>query len=260
MRLRPRPVSMLLRGQRREDRAGPVGHRLLVVLHEDEVPVLQEALVLAARQVLGRAVLDAAIDVELRAGAARARRAGLPEVLGARAFDDPLARHADLEPAVDRLLVGAEPELVVAFEDRHPDVGRLEAEHVQRQPPRELDRLVLEVVAEREVAEHLEEGEVAVGVADVVDVDRPEHLLAARQARRGRRLLAEEVGLQRVHARDRQQGRGVVRGGHQRRRGDAARGRAPRRSSGSARGSRQSSSPVMLGARAVRRAHRPARV
>ena len=47
MRFRPRPVSMFLAGKRRQTvfRAG----RVLVELHEDEVPVLQEALVLTAR-------------------------------------------------------------------------------------------------------------------------------------------------------------------------------------------------------------------
>ena len=48
---------------------------------------------------------------------------------------------------------------------------------VDRQPeflgdqvPGELDRALLEIVAEREVAEHLEEGVVARGVADIVEI------------------------------------------------------------------------------------------
>ena len=102
-----------------------VPDRVLVELHEDEVPVLEEALVLAAGQVVGRAELQAAVEVELRARAARPGRAGLPEVLRARAEDDPLARHADRLPRLDRLLVGAEAELLVALEDRDPDVLRL---------------------------------------------------------------------------------------------------------------------------------------
>ena len=55
---------------------------------------------------------------------------------------------------------------------------RVELEDLQRQLPGELDRLLLEVVAEREVAQHLEEGEVAGGRADLVDVRRAEALLA----------------------------------------------------------------------------------
>jgi hypothetical protein len=38
------------------------------------------------------------------------------------------------------------------------------------QGPGEIDRLFLEVVAEREIAQHLEEGVVARGVADIVEV------------------------------------------------------------------------------------------
>ena len=111
-------VDVLL-GQRRQRPDG-----ILVVLHEDEVPVLEEALVLAAGQVVLGAPLQAAVVVELRARAARPGLARLPEVLRARAQDDALARDADLLPDRDRLLVGAEAELLVALEDRDPDVAR----------------------------------------------------------------------------------------------------------------------------------------
>ena len=208
--------------QRLQHGAAAVGAGLLVVLHEDQVPVLQEALVLAAREVIGGAELHPAVDVELRAGAAGAGGAALPEVLRARAFHDPLAGHAELEPAVDRLLIGVQPKTLVAGEDRHPDVALGEAEHVAGELPGEGDGLALEVVAEGEVAEHLKEGEVPGGVADVVDVNRAKDLLAVGQPRRGGLLLSEEVGLQRVHPGDSEQRRGIVSGGHQGRRGDAS--------------------------------------
>ncbi len=207
---------MLLAGRGSSRGALPSAVRAFVELHEDEVPVLEEALVLAARQVLGSAEIEPAVEVELRAGTAGPGWAGLPEVLRTRAQHDPLSRNTDGEPALDRLLVGPETELLVAFEHGHPDVGVDEPETLSRQLPRVVDGLALEVVAEREVAEHLEECEVASGVADVVDVDRPEDLLAARQPRRGWCLLAQEIGLQRVHAGDRQKSRGVVRGWHER--------------------------------------------
>ena len=148
----------VLRRQRRQR-----VHRVLLELHEHEVPVLEEALVVAAGQVVGLAEVQAAVEVELAARAAGAGRAGLPEVLAARAADDPLTRDADLQPRLDRLLVRAEAELLVALEDRDPDVVRVEAEALQRQLPGELDRALLEVVAHREVAEHLEERQVARG-------------------------------------------------------------------------------------------------
>ena len=96
----------------------------------------------------------------------------------------------------------------------------LEPEALERELPGELDGALLEVVADREVAEHLEERQVPVRAADVVDVDRAEALLAGRQAV-GRRLLGtEEVGLERVHARADQQRRRIV-ARHQRRRRQA---------------------------------------
>ena len=54
---------------------------ILVVLHEHEVPVLQEPLVLAAGEVLGGAEREATVDVQLRAWPTGTDRAGFPEVL-----------------------------------------------------------------------------------------------------------------------------------------------------------------------------------
>jgi hypothetical protein len=84
------------------------------------------------------------------------------------------------------------------------------------------DRLVLEIVAEREIAEHLEEGVVAGGVADIVEIVM---LAAGADAflRRGRGrirpgLEAREDVLERHHAGvDEHQGRVVLR--DERRRG-----------------------------------------
>ncbi len=206
----------VLRRQRREN-----VHRVLLELHEHEVPVLEEALVLAAGQVVLLAEAQPAVEVELGARAAGTGRARLPEVLAARAADDPLARDADLQPRLDRLLVGADAEFLVALEDRDPDVVGVEAEALERQLPRELDRALLEVVAHREVAEHLEERQVARRHADLIDVRRPEALLAARQPVVRRLLAALEVRLERVHARGREQHRRIVLGRHEAAGGDA---------------------------------------
>jgi hypothetical protein len=56
--------------------------------------------------------------------------------------------------------------------------------------PGELDRALFEVLADREVAHHLEEGEVVAVEADLVDVGRPEALLVRGQQRRRGLLLA----------------------------------------------------------------------
>jgi hypothetical protein len=119
-------------------------------------------------------------------------------------------------PELDRLLVRAEAELGVALENGDPDELRIEAEHLRGQLPPELDRSLLEVVAEREVAQHLEEGEVAGGVAHLVDVGRAKALLAGGEAPVRRLLLTQEVRLERLHARGREQDRWVEGRGDQR--------------------------------------------
>ena len=71
-------------------------------------------------------------------------------------------RPGDLLPQLERLVV-------VDIDGRdQPVLGQ--AEFPGDEVPGELDRAVLEVVAERKIAEHLEEGVVARGVADVVEV------------------------------------------------------------------------------------------
>ena len=208
---------------RRQRRQGveTIPTRPLVVLHEHEVPVLQEALARAAGLLVGRAPLGAAVEVELGARAARPGRAGLPEVVLAPELHDPLARDPDRLPDADRLLVGAEAEFLVAAEDRDPDVLLGEAERAGGELEREPRRALLEVVADREVAEHLEEGQVARGRADDLDVDGAEGLLAGRQARRGRLLEAHEVRAQRLHPGRREQHGAIEGGRHERPAGQA---------------------------------------
>ena len=98
---------------------------------------------------------------------------------------------------------------------RDPEPVGVEAEHLGVELPRPRDRLGLEVVAEAEVAEHLEEREVAVRAADVVEVvvlAAGAHALLHRDRPRvRRRLVADEVRLERHHARDGEQQRLVVR-------------------------------------------------
>ena len=60
--------------------------------------------------------------------------------------------------------------LVVVVIDGDEQLVLLQPELLGDQVPGELDRALLEVVAEREIAEHLEEGEMARGVADIVEV------------------------------------------------------------------------------------------
>ena len=131
----PHPGVDVLRRKRRQRAV-----RLELVLHEDEVPELEEALGVVARPVVLAAEVEAAVEVELRARAARPGRARLPEVVVAAQADDPLVGDADRVPAGDRLLVGPETELVVAAEDRDPDPLRVEAETRPSRAPRRTRR------------------------------------------------------------------------------------------------------------------------
>ncbi len=185
-----------------------------LVLHEDEVPDLHVPLVVDGGAALG-AELGAAVVVDLGAGAAGAGDAHGPEVvLFAQALDALLGHADDLVPD----LLG----LVVVLVDGDPELLRLQAVTALvlgrgEQLPGELDRAFLEVVAEGEVAAHLEERAVAGGLADLFDVGGAHALLHAGGAGEGRLDLAQEVGLEGHHAgRDEQQSR-VVRDERRRR-------------------------------------------
>jgi hypothetical protein len=213
-------VDVLLRKRRQRPVLGEVE------LHEDEVPELEVALAVAAGAARrpAAAVLLAAVVVELRARPAGARFGRLPEILRARQAEDPLARQVPL-PRLRRHLVLAQAQLRVAGEDRRPQPLGIQVHPARHELPRVLDGTVLEVVAEREVAEHLVEAEVPVREADVVEVvllpAGAHHLLHRRHAGRRRLLGAEEPALHRLHAGDDEQRRRVV-GGRDDRRGRSA--------------------------------------
>ena len=97
-----------------------------------------------------------------------------------------------------------------------------DAELLGHQVPGELDGAVLEVVAEREVAEHLEEGVVARGIADIVEVvvlaAGAYAFLRGRRARIGALFEAGEDVLELHHAGIGEHQRRIV-ARHERRRG-----------------------------------------
>ena len=98
-----------------------------------------------------------------------------------------------------------------------------ESIHLGDQVPGELDGFRLEVIAEGEIAQHLEEGVVAAGVADIFQVvvlaAGPRALLRTRGARVSALLLSEENVLELDHACVGEQQGGVI-GRHQRRAAD----------------------------------------
>ena len=190
--LEAEPRVDALPGQRDELAVG-----LAVVLHEHQVPELDEPPLVAVERATLTPVLRALVVVDLRGGPARAGLAHLPEVVGAHALD-PLGRHADLvTPDVGRF--------VVVDVDGDPQPVSFETEDLGHELPREGNGVGLEVVAEGEVPEHLEEAEVGVVATDQLDVVVLSPGCARTSAPRspavGRGLLAEEVREELVHAR-----------------------------------------------------------
>src|SRR5699024_8871715 len=110
----------------------------------------------------GFPVLRAAVDVDLRARPGRSAGAGGPVVvLHPAALDAFVGQAGDLLPQASCVVVG--------LENGHPHVVGAEAEApillaCGDELPRVADRAFLEVVPEREVSVHLEEGAVPGGL------------------------------------------------------------------------------------------------
>ena len=188
-----------------------------VELHEHVVPdfdVTVTVFVWRAR----RATPDfrAVIIENLGARTARAGIAHGPEVvrcvrcaLVVADADHALGRHADVfGPDV----VG----FVIAGVDGYPELVFRQLEHTGEEGPGEVDRILLEIIAKAEVAEHFKEGVVTGGVTDVFQVAvlaaGPHALLAAGRPGVGTFFLTQETVLELVHPRvGEQQGRVVIR-------------------------------------------------
>src|SRR5262249_48305265 len=195
--LEPHAGVDVLRWQLRERAA-----RIAVVLDEDQVPDLDEARATAVdaavlRLVLLVARLAAAVDVELGAGTTGAGLAHLPEVLLLEAAHPIATDVGDVEPQ--------RPGLIVGRVDGGIELVLGQLPHRGEQLPRPHDGVALPVVAERPVAEHLEEG-VVIGVAPdllqvVVLAADAQHLLAVGGPSVGTGLGAEEDLLELHHPR-----------------------------------------------------------
>src|SRR6185369_9773834 len=134
-----------------------------VVLNEDQVPQLDEpsAARVHAAHVAGNsspvAGAGAAIDVDLRARAARPGLAHLPEIVLFAETQDAVAPDVgDLAPPVFGFVVRSVDANPEGFLGKLPDL--------RQQLPRPADRFLLVVVAKRPVSEHFEEG-VVIGIA-----------------------------------------------------------------------------------------------
>ncbi len=177
-----------------------------VELHEDVVPDLDVTVAVFFRRARWAAPDVGAVIIEnLGARAARAGIAHGPEVVGSvrRALVVADANHA-LDGHTDLLgpdVIG----FVVGRVDRDPELFLGQLQHAGQEGPGEGNRIFLEIVAEAEVTQHLEEGVVASGIANVFQVAvlaaGAYALLAAGGAGVSALFLAQEAVLELVHPR-----------------------------------------------------------
>ena len=148
-------------GQRLESAVG-----LAVILHEHEVPDLDNQRIVfvdkACAVGFGAFGLGTQVYMDLAAGAAGARVTHLPEIIVLVAVDDMGLRQMFL-PDSGSLVVAADVVGRRALEHGCIKAVGVEAETVDEIFPGPIDSLLLEIVAERPVAEHLEH-RVVVGV------------------------------------------------------------------------------------------------
>ncbi|KAF5038086.1 hypothetical protein DSECCO2_557960 [anaerobic digester metagenome] len=189
--------------------AGAVGG--LVVLHEHQVPDFQVAVAVALADAAVRPAghVLALVDEDFRARAAGAGIAHGPEVVLLSHAVDAFRRDVGVrQPQVARLVVVTENGGIQAF------LGQLQV--FGQELPGELDGVFLEIVAEREVAQHFEKGVVARGAAHVFEVvvlaAHAQALLRGGGPHVAALFLPQENLLELLHPRVGEQQRGVVLG------------------------------------------------
>ena len=183
------------------NQVGVVAVAIVVELGEYVVPYFHITVAVTAYGTtrLAAAILFTAVKINLRARAARTG-AMLPEVIFLAKTENAVRRHTDL-------LVPNLKCLVIVFIDRRVQTIFRNFHYLGQKLPAPSDGFFLEVIAKREVAEHLEEGTVTSGLAYVLDVAGTDTFLAGRHATARRLLLTGKVRLQRCHAGiDQQQG------------------------------------------------------
>ena len=142
-----------------------------VELHEHVVPYLDVAVAVFSRAAWRTASnMFAVVVKDLGAGSARTGVAHHPEIVGRIA---PALVVADADHACGRHTDLFGPDVVcfvVLGIHRHPQLVFGQFVYLSQQFPRKLDRIMLEVITEAEIPQHLEEGVVTCGVADVLQI------------------------------------------------------------------------------------------
>ena len=182
--------------------------RLTVELHEDIVPDLDDLRVVLVDQLDARHFrtlrVVTQVDMDFGARTARTRVAHLPEVIMFVTVDDTVFRQ-ELRPDLSGLVVSLEVVLLASLEDRRVKAVRVDLQHIHEVFPCPGDRLLLEVITEGPVAQHLEHG-VVVGIEAhllqiVVLSAHTEAFLRIRDARVFTGRIAQKYVFELIHAR-----------------------------------------------------------
>src|ERR1043165_1033080 len=193
-----------------------------VKLHENQVPDLHDRVAwsIHVRGGVFRVVRTRShVVVNLTAWTTRAGLAHLPEIIFLAEAQDAFARRAGFRP--ETLGIFIRRDILVAAVNGEPQTVRIQFQNVDEQVPRVTDRVLLEVIAEGKIAEHLEERVMPRSFSDFIEVV----VLAAGANALLRRCRAHVVALlapeksvfELIHARVSEQERRIVRG--QKRRG-----------------------------------------
>ena len=204
------PFEPHARVHRRLGQGGVVTIRIPVELHEDEIPDLDIAVAIGiGRPRRTTCNLGTMIIENLATGATGTGIAHCPEIITDADTGKPLRRYTDLtEPDIGGF--------VIFFKDRDPEFFPGQAVALGQQSPGVLDCLPFEVIAKTEVTQHLKEGVMASGVADIIEIVM---LAACTHAPLGGDgpvigpfLLSEKHILELHHPRVGKQQRGIVMG------------------------------------------------
>ena len=180
---------------------------LAVELHEYDVPNLDNLRMVFVHQFasghLGFLLLATAVHMDLRARSARTRVAHLPEVVVLVAVQYMIGRQV-LCPNSRSLIVTTKTFFLAALKYGGIQVLRINLQYIHDILPRKVYCALLEVVAERPVAEHLEHCVVVRIMTNLLQIvvlaADAQTLLAVCHTRIFDRVIAEDDTLPRVHA------------------------------------------------------------
>ena len=172
---------------------GIVTVAVTVELAEYQIPYFYIAVAVAANVAvrLAAALFRSTVKVDLRTRTAGAGTV-FPEVVFSAQTNHVVFCHADL---LGPHVIG----FVVIFENRNIQLICRHFQHLGEKFPCPCDCFDLEVIAEREVAQHLEIGAVTCGLTDTFNIRCTDTLLTGRHTGIRRNCLSQKIFFQRCH-------------------------------------------------------------